>query len=177
MFKVQSSKFKVEQFGVPRLRGPIVCHLFEGIKAAYFTAVNLEQAVRNTKECCDKMNSRYGKVVFDEWVILSFSGDKETILAYSGPRREHFKQNFDIDSKVLRNELRRNKYHIGDFEFAREGTGTHFDTFIMLGKDLFLICNSTNLSMSEIARNPNWIMAQVPFVELTDLVRADPLVA
>ncbi|MBA4150020.1 MAG: hypothetical protein H0X66_18060 [Verrucomicrobia bacterium] len=137
--------------------------------------MNLEQAVKVTKESFDNMNSLYGKVVFDEWVILSFSGEKETILAYSGPRREHFKQNFVNDVKTLRVELRRNKYHVGDFEFAREAAGTHCDAFIMTGDDLFLICNSTNLSMSTITKDPNWVMAQVPFAELTDKFRQDPL--
>lgn len=137
--------------------------------------MNLETAVKFTKECCDKMNSLYGKVVFDEWVILSFSGEKETILAYSGPRREHFKQNFANDVKALRAEVRKNKYHVGDFEFSRDAVGTHFDALIMIGADMFLICNSTNLSMSAIAKDSNWIMAQVPFAELTDKFRADAL--
>ena len=139
--------------------------------------MNLEQAVSVTKECCERMNCHYGKVVFDEWVLLSFVGDRETILAYSGPRREHFKQNFANDVKTLRGELRRNKYHVGDFEFARDAAGTHFDALVMVGKELFLICNSTNLSMDEITRDPKWILAQVPFAELTDKFRQDPLSA
>lgn len=139
--------------------------------------MNLEQAVKLTKECCDQMNSRYGKVVFDEWVILSFSGEKETILAYSGSRREHFKENFANDVRTLRNEIRKNRYHIGDFEFSRDAAGTHFDSIMMIGNNLFLICNSTNLSMAEIAKNANWIMAQVPFVELTDKFRDNPVEA
>lgn len=143
----------------------------------YLAHMNLEQAIKNTKECCERMNRLYGKVVFDEWAILSFANDRETILAYSGPRREHFKENFAEDVRLLRAELRRNKYHIGDFEFARDAAGTHFDALVMMGDDLFLICNSTNSSMSEIARDPNWIMAQVPFAEMTDACRQDPLVA
>ncbi len=139
--------------------------------------MNLEQAVKLTKESCDKMNSRYGKVVFDEWVILSFSGDKETILAYSGSRRDHFKQNFANDVKTLKIELRKNRYHIGDFEFARDAAGTHFDSFVMIGTGLLLICNCTNLSMTQITKDPNWTLAQVPFVEMTDAFRNDPLVA
>jgi hypothetical protein len=45
----------------------------------------------------------------------------------------------------------------------------------VLGKGLYLICNNTALSMDGITKDPHWINAQVPFVELSDKVRADPV--
>ena len=139
--------------------------------------MNLEAALKTIKEGFERMNALYGKVVFDEWVIISFSGTKEAILSYSGPRRDHFKANFDNDVKALKMDLHKTKHRVGDFDFARAAAGTHFDAFIVIGKELFLICNSTNLSMQEITKNSNWITTQVPFAGLTDKFRADPLVA
>jgi hypothetical protein len=45
----------------------------------------------------------------------------------------------------------------------------------MAGKGLYLVCNNTHSSMSEIAKDPKWIQAQVPFAELSDKMRSDPL--
>jgi hypothetical protein len=162
--------------------------------------MTLESALGLIKEYCDRMNTLYGKVVFDEWVVVGFTGDKERILAYSGPRRDQFKKNFQTDVKALRSELLRIKHPIGDFDFARHagGThfdafmavgeriflicnstnagGTHFDAFMAVGERIFLICNSTNQSMQAISKDPKWLVAQVPFAELTDKFRADPLI-
>ena len=137
--------------------------------------MNLETALKNIKECFEKMNALYGKVVFDEWTILSFSAGKETFLSYSGPRRQHFKDNFSNDVGALRKALHTKKHPVGDFDFARAASGTHFDAFMVVGEELFLICNSTNLSMQEISKNERWLTAQIPFAELTDTFRADPL--
>jgi hypothetical protein len=139
--------------------------------------MNLEEAVKLTKESFEKMNERYGGVVFDEWVIVSFAEAKEKILAYSGPRREHFKNNFSNDVKAVQGELHALKHITGDFEFARHAAGTHFDAFVVIGKELFLICNSTNRSMQEITKHANWLNAQVPFAAMSEKFRADPLVS
>jgi hypothetical protein len=151
--------------------------LFAGRQTAFLTRMNLETALKNIKECFEKMNALYGKVVFDEWVVLSFSAGKESVLSYSGPRRQHFKDNFANDVVALRKELHAKKHPVGDFDFARAASGTHFDAFMVIGEELFLICNSTNLSVQEIAKNERWLTAQVPFAELTDKFRADPLEA
>jgi hypothetical protein len=66
--------------------------------------------------------------------------------------------------------------NVGDFEFARHGIGTGFESFLVLGPGLFLICNHTAQSMDAITQDPLWLAAQVPFVELSDAIRADPLV-
>jgi hypothetical protein len=46
---------------------------------------------------------------------------------------------------------------------------------MVLGSGVFLICNNTRSTMEEIAANPRWLSAQVPFVELSDRIREDPL--
>jgi len=38
-----------------------------------------------------------------------------------------------------------------------------------------LICNNTHESMDSIAKNSRWLGAQVPFAELSDKIRANPL--
>jgi hypothetical protein len=48
---------------------------------------------------------------------------------------------------------------------------------MVLGEGVFLICNNTVQSMDAITKDPLWIGAQVPFVELSDKFRANPVVA
>jgi len=67
------------------------------------------------------------------------------------------------------------KHAIGDFEFARHGVGTGFEAFIVLGDGLYLICNNTVQSMDGITKDPLWLSAQVPFAEMSDRFRSDPL--
>src|SRR5437868_4954318 len=118
--------------------------------------MNLEEALKSIKESCDKMNSLYGKVVFDEWAVVSFAAGQEKVLAYSGPRREHFKLNFASDLKTLRTALFSKPHSVGDFDFSHQGAGTGFDAFIVLGDRIFLLWNSTNESTGYITKNPNW---------------------
>src|SRR5262249_9796813 len=100
---------------------------------------------------------------------------KARILAYIGPRNDAFLQNFAKDLGSLRAGLLEAKYSVGDFEFARHGVGTGFEAFMVLGIGTYLICNNTQASMNDIAGNPKWLNAQVPFAEFSDKVRANPL--
>jgi hypothetical protein len=134
-----------------------------------------EEAIRNIKVCTDQMNDRYGNMVFDEWAIISLAHNKGRILSYVGPRNDDFLKNFARDLGTLRAELLAGKYTIGDFEFSRHGVGTGFEVFMVLGDGLYLICNNTVSSMNDITKNPRWLNAQVPFAELGDQVRSDPL--
>ncbi len=138
--------------------------------------MTLEQANKLIKRCAEQMNSRYKKVVFDEWAVVSLAHKKSRILHYLGPRNDDFLKNFANDLGVLRAELVKEKRGVGDFEFARNGVGTLFEAFLVLGEGLFLICNKTDNSMDGITKDPLWLDAQVPFVELSDQFRADPLV-
>ena len=138
--------------------------------------MTIEQAKSLIKNCAEQMHARYNKAVFNEWAIVSLGDQKGQVLAYIGPRKEDFKKNFVADAGSLRVGLLDSKYQAGDFEFARHGVGTSFESFMVLGRGLYLICNNTAQSMDAISKDPLWIGAQVPFVELSDKFRADPLV-
>jgi hypothetical protein len=138
--------------------------------------MTLDEAKNFIRNCASQMNSRYGRVVFDEWAVVSLAENKARVLVYYGPRNDDFLQNFVKDLGALRSELIGGRYGVGDFEFSRHGAGTGFESFMVLGPGAYLICNNTSESMESIARNPRWLGAQVPFVELSDKVRDDPLV-
>ena len=137
--------------------------------------MTLEEATNLIGRCAARMNDLYRKVVFDEWVIVSLIQHKAKILAYLGPRKDDFQKNFATDVQDLRADLLSRRHSIGDFEFARHGVGTKLEAFLMVGDGLYLICNNTAQSMSAIAKDPLWLRAQVPFVELSDQFRSDPL--
>lgn len=137
--------------------------------------MTLEETIVLIKKCAIEMDVCYGKVVFDEWAVLSLAENKARVLAYIGPRNDDFLKNFVKDLGSLRAELLTETYGAGDFEFARHGTGTGFESFMVLGRALYLICNNTRESMDTIARNPRWLTAQVPFAELSEKVRMNPL--
>ena len=137
--------------------------------------MTLEEATKLIGGCAERMNDLYQKVVFDEWAIVSLIQHKAKILAYLGPRKDDFQKNFATDVQDLRADLLSRRHSIGDFEFARHGVGTKLEAFVMVGDGLYLICNNTAKSMSAIAKDPRWLSAQVPFVELSDQFRSDPL--
>ncbi len=137
--------------------------------------MTLDDICGRIKTCAERMNSRYGGVVFDEWVVVSLERNRARILHYTGPRNDDFLKNFVNDLGALRTALLDATYGAGDFEFARHGVGTGIEAFLVLGKGFYLICNNTAESMDSLGKNPRWLGAQVPFAELADQVRADPL--
>lgn len=137
--------------------------------------MTLDQAKTLITTCARLMDAQYKKPVFDEWAIISLSEQKGHLLAYIGPRKAGFQKNFLADAGALRASLLGGKVDVGDFEFARHGVGTGFESFMVLGEGLFLICNNTVQSMDAITQDPLWLAAQVPFVELSEHFRADPL--
>jgi hypothetical protein len=137
--------------------------------------MTVEEAIRNIKVCMDQMNDRYGNMVFDEWAVISLAHNKGRIVTYVGPRNDAFLKNFANDLGSLRSELVEGQYATGDFAFSRHGVGTGFEAFLVLGDGLYLICNNTVASMNDITKNPKWLNAQVPFAEMGDTVRANPL--
>jgi hypothetical protein len=137
--------------------------------------MTLEEATKWIKQCAEQMNSRYHKVVFDEWAIVSLAHKKSRILNYAGPRNDDFLKNFANDLGALRAELLHPRLGVGDFEFARHGVGTLFEAFMVLADGIYLICNNTMNSMDGITGDARWLDAQVPFVELSDRIRSHPL--
>ncbi len=125
--------------------------------------------------CAEQMNARYRKPVFDEWAVIALKDKKGALLVYTGPRKKGFQKNFLTDVGALRDGLLNQEYNVGDFEFARHGVGLAFESFMVLGKGIYLICNNTVQSMDGITKDPLWLGAQVPFVELSDEFRVDPV--
>lgn len=138
--------------------------------------MNLDAANLVIHATVDRMNSIYGSSVFDEWAVISLNEPGGRIVNYVGPRRENFQKNFVRDLEALRAELASQRFGVGDFEFARHAAGTRFDGFLVLGRGLYLICNNTRASMDAITKDARWLVAQVPFVELSDKFRTDALV-
>ncbi|HWW03486.1 MAG TPA: hypothetical protein VNZ64_27535 [Candidatus Acidoferrum sp.] len=139
--------------------------------------MTLDQVNKLIQSCAAQMNARYKKVVFDEWAVISLAYKKVHLLAYSGPRKQGFQENFLTDAGSLKSGLLAKGYNVGDFEFARHGVGTGFESFMVLGQGIFLICNNTVQSMDGITQDSLWLGAQVPFVELSDKIRSDPVEA
>ncbi|MFZ0828600.1 MAG: hypothetical protein WAO02_14365 [Verrucomicrobiia bacterium] len=137
--------------------------------------MTLDEAKNLIRTCANEMNSRYGRTVFDEWAVVSLAENKARVMIYYGPRNDDFLKNFVKDLGALRAELLAGRYGDGDFEFARHGAGTGFESFMVLGPGAYLICNNTSESMESIAKNPRWLSAQVPFAGLSDKVRENPL--
>lgn len=137
--------------------------------------MTLDDIAAKIKACAHQMNDRYGGMVFDEWAVVSLAENKARVLFYIGPRNDEFLSNFVKDLGPLRVALHDTKYGVGDFEFSRHGTGTRIESFLVLGNGLYLICNNTQNSMDAIAKNSRWLDAQVPFAELAETVRANPL--
>ena len=128
--------------------------------------------MREILACANRMDAEYGSTVFDEWVVVSLQQPRARIMAYSGPRNYEFRKNFSNDLGSLRGALLSGGHQVGDFEFARHATGTCFEGFMALGNGAYLICNNTRSSMDEIAQNPRWLSAQVPFADLSENVCA-----
>lgn len=137
--------------------------------------MNLTEAMSAVRDCAARMNAQYGRTVFDEWVVVSLQHQQARVLGYVGPRHEEFLKTFADDLGPLRLALLNGQYQVGDFEFARQSTGTKFEAFLTLGDGLYLLCNNTQSTMDDITKHPNWLTAQVPFVELSDKVRSHPM--
>jgi hypothetical protein len=137
--------------------------------------MTLELANKLIQSCVRQMTERYIRSVFDEWAIVSLSGGIGRILSYSGPRKAGFQRNFSRDLGALKEGVLAEESAPGDYDFSRHEPGTGFECYMVLGPGTFLICNNTGQSMDAIASDSRWLSAQVPFVELSECFRADPL--
>lgn len=137
--------------------------------------MTLDQAIPRLRDCARKMNELYHRTVFDEWAVVSLLPDHSRLLDYSGPRRDEFAGSFNRDLATLRSSLRQGRHGFGDYEFTREGAGSQFDAFMCIGDGLYLMCNNLYTTMAEITKDPNWLAAQVPFVELSEKFHSSPV--
>jgi len=138
--------------------------------------MNLPTVSQHLRLCRERMDALYQKPVFDEWVVVNFSAGKTDILIYVGPRAESFAKQFHHDSGPLFAEMQGRHYGVGDFEFVAAARGSRFDACVRLGETAYLLCNNTYGSMEELRADLRWREAQKPFVDLTEKIRADPLV-
>jgi len=138
--------------------------------------MTLDESIELINTTAERMNQLYRDRVFDEFAVVALVQNKARLLKYIGPRREEFQRNFLADIHEFKPELIANKHNIGDFEFSQSGFGTKVEAFLVLSDGIFLLCNHTSRSMADIARNPMWLSAQVPFVEMSDRFRSNPVV-
>ena len=64
--------------------------------------MTLEETMSQIKKCASQMDARYGRIVFDEWAIVSLAENKARVLTYIGPRNDDFLENFARDLGALR---------------------------------------------------------------------------
>ncbi len=138
--------------------------------------MTLDEVITLITATSNRMNDLYKQTVFDEWAVVALVQHKARLLGYIGPRKEDFQNNFINDIRDLRADLLANKHSPGEFEFARHGFGTKVEAFVVLSEGIFLLCNNTTKTMSDITKDPLWLSAQVPFVEMSDRFRSEPLV-
>ena len=136
----------------------------------------IEDAIKSVRCCATQMDSVYGKVVFDEWVMLAVDGGRARLLSYEGPRKQDFANNLRSDLGELRPKLLAHDYHPGDFEFSRYANGTSFEAFMVVGNGVYLLCNNTRESMERISKDARWLNAQVPFVQLAETFGKNPVI-
>ncbi|MBI5382861.1 MAG: hypothetical protein HZA31_13260 [Opitutae bacterium] len=138
--------------------------------------MDLATARQHIEACIDRMRLLYEAPVFDEWVLLAFGPPPQGgVLAYAGPRAESFRRQLPADAAPLRALVADRHLAVGDFDFALEASGTHYDALMRTGAASYLVCNHTGKSMTDIRANPRWLKAQAAFFELSEKFRDDPL--
>lgn len=143
--------------------------------------MKLEAAGKLAVATANAMSILYKATVFDEVAVVRLKDHHATLFWYHGPRREEFVKSFDRDTEALRKDSYarfrqwQRQPEIGDFHFVQDGAGTQSEAFVKVGDDAYLILGNTELSMAEISKNPRWLAAQKPFVEMCDQFCFDPL--
>lgn len=122
-----------------------------------------------------RMSVLYGKTLFDEWVVVRLGANTATVETYEGPRLAECLATFARDVAPLRREASDRAHGPGDFDFARAAGGTQFDALLKIADDAYLLCNNTGCTMEDIRAVPAWLQAQVPFANLSERFRNDPV--
>jgi hypothetical protein len=149
--------------------------LARAVRVSLYRLMNLVDARAAVSAALSRMHAVYGETVFNEWVLVSLRADRNAILAYDGPRPEKYKQHFTLDLASMLKELAGQKLGVGDFAFAADATGTHYDACMRLGESSYLFCNHTTRTMAQIRLSPLWLSAQKHWVELSQKFATDPL--
>ncbi len=146
------------------------------MRSGTLMTMDIQTACGEIERCMDSMEERYGRPVFDEWALVELTGSTSKIFHYHGPRADGFEASLARDLRHLRHHLESERMTPGDFEFARDAGGTGFDALIVVGEDLYLLCNHTQNDFATLAEDPLWRKAQLPFVDLTEAIRAQPVI-
>lgn len=140
--------------------------------------MNLESAIQRIQKSFNKLDKAYGRTVFDEVAIVGLDGAELKLLHYQGHREAGFLAEFGDDSIALRKELTEDQTaNGGEFSFTREGAGAGIDAYICLGPKVYLFCNNTEKSMSQVTADPAWLNAQGEFLNASQFFAVDPLEA
>lgn len=137
--------------------------------------MNLADARSHVVVALGRMNALYQQPLFDEWVLVKLAKEQGAILSYDGPRADSYQRRFKTDVAPLQVEMEGRNMAVGDFEFAPNAHGAHFDACIRIGPAAYLFCNHTTKSMTDIRQDPNWKAAQKAFLDLASKFRGDPL--
>ena len=137
--------------------------------------MNLADARSQIIVALGRMNALYRQPLFDEWVLVKLAKEQGAILSYDGPRAESYQRRFKTDVAPLQVEMEGRNMAVGDFEFAPNAHGAHFDACIRIGRGAYLFCNHTTKSMTDIRQDPHWRDAQKAFLDLASKFRTDPL--
>lgn len=138
--------------------------------------MNLESATSRISKSFSKLDTAYGRPVFDELAIIGLVGGELKLHHYTGPNEGGFMAEFADNTFALRKELTEDQTALGgEFSFTREGDGASMDAYICLGPDAYLFCNHTQKSMHEITQDPRWLEAQGEFLNASQHFAVDPL--
>jgi hypothetical protein len=138
--------------------------------------MNLATAEALVRSQLRRIDAAYLRTLFEEWAILGVGGTGATLISYHGTRRDTYRARLPEDSLPLRAAMARRAYSVGDFEFALEAAGTGYDAGMKIGESAYLVCNNLAATMEELRKDPQWLKAQVLWLELGEKFRADPLV-
>lgn len=135
--------------------------------------MNLDEVIQLIEQCSQRINVKYGNVVFDEWLIVQM-GQTDKILAHSGPRGEEVVLDFGTDTEAIHKLLQKNS-NVGDCGFTEEGHGTRFDAYTVIGKNLFVLWNRTEGATTHITQNRKRSPAQTELAAFAEIVKKDPV--
>ena len=139
--------------------------------------MQLPVALEIIRSALSRLTALYGQPVFDEWCVVGLRPDGSGVLAYEGPRRETFRQQFVQDVAPLQQEVAAHAHEPGDFHFAIDAEGTHYDALLAIGPGVWLLCNHTQRTLDHIRHQSAWRRAQVAWLQLSERFRSAPVEA
>lgn len=137
--------------------------------------MKLAKAIDLVDQAVLKMCFSSGRPIFNEWLIISYSGREADLLYYTGPRSKSSQAKMRKDMRALEDEMARDGYDRGQFYFSPDAAGTLYDAFIVAGPGKYIIFNNTTLTMKEISADAFWSKNQIHFVELSERFHMDAL--